>query len=326
LLSTLNVTRFPSTVKAQSTPTIFIDPAATNATSNSNFSVNINVTYVTDLCSWQVFIYYLKDVLQGAGYSEGPLLKSHGSTMFDGGYNNNYNATHGQLWMWCLRTWSGHGVDDAGTLGIATFKAQWGGSSPLSLDDTILGNSSAQGMSHTTQDGSVQVGSHDVGITSILSYKTAVGQGYGTTVNVTVKNKGTSPEEFNTTLYANTTSVQTDADTTLPDGQSTNVTLVWDTTGFTMGNYSISVNIPPVPYESNTTDNTMIDGIVLVTFPGDVDANFKVDMTDIMLILAAFGSGLGKPKYNPNCDIDNSLQIDMTDIMIALGNFGRHYP
>jgi len=56
--------------------------------------------------------------------------------------------------------------------------------------------------------------------------------------------------------------------------------------------------------------------------PGDLDGDGDVDLTDLSLLLAAFGSCLGDPDFDPNADLDNTLCVDLTDLSILLANFG----
>jgi hypothetical protein len=114
---------------------------------------------------------------------------------------------------------------------------------------------------------------------------------------------------------------------TLESGASTTLTFTWNTTGFDKGNYTISAYAWPVPGETDIEDNTLTDGWVIVTIPGDViEPYFKVDMGDIVTLCDAFGSKIGQPKYNPNYDINCDGKISMDDIMIAVEHFGQHYP
>jgi hypothetical protein len=178
---------------------------------------------------------------------------------------------------------------------------------------------------------------HDVGVTNVLASKTIVGQGCSLNVSVAAADPGGYPETFNLTVYANTTSIASQ-NVTLSTGDSTTITLTWTTTGFAYGNYTLSAYAWPVPGETNTANNNFTDGPVKVTITGDVDGDSKVDMTDLMLLLAGFGSRLGpdgnywhKPPcswcpHSPNLDLDNNGQIDMTDIFIALNSFGRYHP
>ncbi|MEM2702777.1 MAG: dockerin type I domain-containing protein, partial [Candidatus Bathyarchaeia archaeon] len=195
-------------------------------------------------------------------------------------------------------------------------------------DTKLLDNKDPpQQIPHTTTNGNVQViGIHDIATTNLTPLKTIVGQGYTMNINVTVANQGDFTETFNVTLYANTTEIVT-KEIILESGGSATITFAWNTTGFAKGNYTIWAYAWPVPGETNTEDNTKyFDEIVKVTIPGDVDGDFKVKMDDIMLLVKAFGSKIGQPKYDPNCDINYDGKISMDDIMIAVKNFGKHYP
>lgn len=59
---------------------------------------------------------------------------------------------------------------------------------------------------------------------------------------------------------------------------------------------------------------------------GDVNGDDRVDMSDVMILLDAFGSYPGRPRWNPDCDLNQDGRIDLADIVMALMNFGQHYP
>ena len=104
---------------------------------------------------------------------------------------------------------------------------------------------------------------HDIAVTNVVPSKTVVGQGYSLNINVTAANQGDYAETFNVTVYANTTSIATQT-VTLESGDSTTITFTWNTSGFAKGNYTISAYAQPVSGETDTADNTFIDGIVVV--------------------------------------------------------------
>jgi hypothetical protein len=331
VISAFNLASFPSLTKAQTTTTVYINPELTLTQLNTTFSVNISVSDVTDLCSWQAYIYYKNEILNAIGYSEGPFLKSYGPTLFDGGYNNNYNATHGEIWMYCLRTWSGKGVNGSGTLATVTFKAIIGGTTPLSLANTILGNSTAQRISHTTKDGLVEVAGKNIAVTSIIPGQTIVGQGYTMNINVTVANQGGQTETFNITIYANTTTIQT-RQVTLTNKTSTTITFTWNTTGFAYGNYTIWAYACPLPGETDIGDNNMTSIIqVHVGVPGNVWGNPNpppvydnvCNMRDVTYLILHFNTKPGSPNWDPNSDVNNDGVCNMRDVTIAILNFNQ---
>ena len=163
---------------------------------------------------------------------------------------------------------------------------------------------------------------HDVAIVKVEPLKAAVGQNCSTYIDVTVKNYGIFTETFSTTVYVNTTDLQTLA-VTLTNGSSTKLTFTWNTTDWSRGNYTIKAYTWPVPQETYVTDNELTDGTVRIIFPGDVNMDGKVDMRDIGIICNAFGSKRGQPGWNSNADINNDQLINMRDIGIACDNFGE---
>jgi hypothetical protein len=177
-------------------------------------------------------------------------------------------------------------------------------------------------------------GVHDVAVTNVTSSKAdcsigmpTVGQNYTLRVNVTVANLGTWNETFNVTAYANSTTVASQ-NITLANGTSTIVTLVWNTTGFTKSNYTISSAADIVPADANTTNNNMTDGMVLVTFTGDVTADRKVRVDDVLAVALRFGTNRDGPPnsngyhYDSNCDITDDDKIRIDDVLAAAQHFG----
>lgn len=56
---------------------------------------------------------------------------------------------------------------------------------------------------------------------------------------------------------------------------------------------------------------------------GDVNGDGRVDMSDVIILLNAFGSYLGHSRWNSAADMDQNLRIDMGDVTLALLNFGK---
>jgi hypothetical protein len=166
---------------------------------------------------------------------------------------------------------------------------------------------------------------HEIATMCVISSKTIVGQNYTVFVNVTLENKGNYTENFDVTLYANTTAIATQT-ITLTSGNSTTITFTWNTTGFAKGNYTISAYVWPVSGETDILDNTFIDGWVFVGLIGDVNADGIVDIADIYLIALAYGTTPGQPGYKPNLDINGDGIIDIADIYITALHYGETDP
>jgi parallel beta-helix repeat protein len=167
---------------------------------------------------------------------------------------------------------------------------------------------------------------HDIAVTNITTSKIVVGQGFTLSINVTVTNQGDYTETLNVTAYANATVIATLSNITLPSGNSTTLTILWNTTTTPKGNYTIKAHITPLPTETDTTDNTHIDGTVLVTIPGDVNGDRTVNMKDLYSCLTLrFGCDLGEECYVPNYDVNCDGKINMADIYTAVLHFGEEW-
>jgi hypothetical protein len=166
---------------------------------------------------------------------------------------------------------------------------------------------------------------HNIAVTNVTPSKTVVGQSYSLSIYVTVENQGDTLETFNVTIYTNTTSIATQT-ITLTSGSSTTITFTWNTSGFAKGNYTISAYATPVPGETDTTDNTLTDGWVVVTIPGDLNGDFRCNYKDLFILAVAYGSDPSKPNWNPNADINGDGRVNYKDLFILATNYGRTYP
>jgi hypothetical protein len=57
--------------------------------------------------------------------------------------------------------------------------------------------------------------------------------------------------------------------------------------------------------------------------PGDLDGDGDVDLTDLARLLAAYGSCVGDPDYDPAADLDGSGCVDLPDLAILLSHYGE---
>jgi len=169
-------------------------------------------------------------------------------------------------------------------------------------------------------------GLRDIAVTAVSPHKTIVGQGFTVTISVNLTNLGEQAEDFNITLYANLTAIQTET-LMLNAGESTSVAFTWNTTGYPKGNYTIMACIPPLPGENDTSNNLLYSTKpITLTMPGDINVDGTCDMKDIGLAARAFGATEANIRWNPIADVNNDLKVDMKDLGLIVIHFGERDP
>lgn len=147
--------------------------------------------------------------------------------------------------------------------------------------------------------------------------KTVVGQGYNLLFNVTMLNAGYTNETFNVTALVNTTIIGTEANVNVVNGTLVTLPFAWNTTGLTYGNYTLNV------FAGNASARSSI----VVTIPGDINGDFRVNLSDLVALVFAYGSNSSSPNWNPNADINgNGSSVDLTNLVILTQHYGQHYP
>ena len=165
----------------------------------------------------------------------------------------------------------------------------------------------------------------DVAVMNVTLSRNIVGRGYSLDINITVTNQGSKIQGFNVTVYANTAVIWKQT-IILTSENSTTITFTWNTASFDKGNYTLWAYVEPIEGETNTTNNQLVYGTLVVTIPGDVDGNFEVDIYDVTAICVCYDSKPGDPNYYPNCDLDGNGIIDIYDVTTACITYGQKYP
>ena len=162
-----------------------------------------------------------------------------------------------------------------------------------------------------------------------LRPKTIVGQGYSYSMQIQLANQGWDAQTTSVTAYVNSTLLGAFNDIGLSGREQTILNVVWQTSTYAKGNYTISVIATPVPDEVDTTDNNYTWTIHL-GFPGDVSSAIKgaydgkVDMRDIAYLVSLFNTRPSSSGWNPNADINDDLVVNMRDIAVAIANYNKH--
>jgi KaiC/GvpD/RAD55 family RecA-like ATPase len=105
-----------------------------------------------------------------------------------------------------------------------------------------------------------------VAILSVSPSTAEVNAGQQVNVTVVVKNKGTTTENFNVTVYFNSTILGTQSVVNLAPGTETTLVFAWNTAGLTEGGiYMIRAETSQILGETDTTDNNLSGGSVRIS-------------------------------------------------------------
>jgi hypothetical protein len=109
------------------------------------------------------------------------------------------------------------------------------------------------------------------------------------------------------------------AKTVLGEGSSMTIT----TTLEDQGRYNVTVNV--ILALNNTLLPYQIEPSTRRLFwsNGDVNKDGYIDLLDLSLIEAAFGSIPSDPNWNPDADLDQNLVVNTYDLAICGGNYGK---
>jgi parallel beta-helix repeat protein len=142
---------------------IYIEPnniQISENTSGQQFAINVSISRATNIYAYDFRLYYNSTILNGTSAIEGPFLKSAGDTLFNiKEFNDEYNSTHGRLWLYCTLLGPKPGAKGTGTLVTITFQTKpFNGSSILDLTETMLSDSYANPIFPQVIDGTVCLG------------------------------------------------------------------------------------------------------------------------------------------------------------------------
>jgi parallel beta-helix repeat protein len=167
-------------------------------------------------------------------------------------------------------------------------------------------------------------GQSDIGIKKFNCSRTIVPKGYNynLVLMIWLINYGEQAASFNITICCNSMTIATKTGVTLESRKSTCVSFQWNTAGLEISNYTITVYVSALEGEIDTKDNMAVSW-VKICIPGDVNGDRIVDMTDVGIVLRAYASKTGDPKWNANADVNCDNKVDMSDVGIALRNFNQ---
>lgn len=194
----------------------------------------------------------------------------------------------------------------------------WANATMVERDANVENNGFEDGMLR------IAVGVHDVAVKAVTVPKNAVGREQSMNITITVRNEGTFPEVINVTVYLDDTIIGAHA-TPIPPETDDEIDLrpkiPPELDDYV--NYTVRVEVSPVPGEEDIEDNTFVDGWIIITIPGDVDADKDVDLYDVVKICSVYGSKKGDLGYDPYFDVNGDEKIDLYDVVIACACYGE---
>lgn len=313
---------------------IYVYPASTETTLDSDFVVYVRMANVTDLYAWEFQLNYnpaILDVTSTAIVSGG--LNEPTQT-----FQSITNETTGLLW-WAVSTkyptLTGITYSDNSIFEIH-FHTIAAGTSNLHLSGTILSDSNGTRIGHTATDGTVTVSVvyiPDLTITSmnILNLNCSIyandtyvnGTTYYYPVEVTVHNSGNSkPGTFEVKLeaYWITGGMILEAQqeqllTSLAPGASAIINFTEMFNPKHTGYYRLTATADSrneIP-ESNETNNSLQNDNVPVTIVGDINGNHVVNILDASVIALSWGDTNADSWWNIKADLTHDGKIDILD-------------
>jgi thermitase len=216
----------------------------------------------------------------------------------------------------------GSGEKRSLTIVCDTTSMQPGNYEISAIADGITGETNIENNKFT--DGIVSVQSHDVAVVDVTPSRRWIFQGSSVNINVTIENKGSHAENVTVILYYNLTAnkiIGVQVISLLPS-ENQSVIYTWNTTGVQYcHNYTITA-VASIPFDSNPSDNTLVDGGIKVRILGDLNGDGVVDGSDLAIVAWSFGSFLNHSRWNADADINGDGVIDGSDLVVAARSFG----
>lgn len=257
---------------------------------DSTFNIDIRITQATELYAWSLKVSWDPALLDITKIEEGSFLSREGAykTIF----TTQIRQEEGYVCANCTLSGepSAASASGNGTLVVVTFLVKAGGTTALSLSDTMLLNYEGVGIPHAAKEGYFNNVLGDVAITSVRVSPDEVKAGDSVSITVIATNEGTITESFDVTVYYDGKSLGTLGISDLEYGAEKTLTFSWSTEGVAEGSYAIKAVASQVPWETDTDDNTYVYKYVTVT-PPEQPFPFMPTIAVIVVIIIAAVAG-----------------------------------
>lgn len=166
---------------------------------------------------------------------------------------------------------------------------------------------------------------HDVAILNMSCLNTVYND-WKPPVYVRVKNRGTVPESFNVTLYAEGLFGGTNRTSNLAAYAISTIKITWNTAGLTLlQNDTLTAIADTVAGETSTTDNTCTYGPILIILLGDVKFDRTINILDVVKVTGVYGLKTGDTNYNIMADLQLDGKIDILDVVKVTSRYAQKY-
>jgi PKD repeat protein len=191
----------------------------------------------------------------------------------------------------------------------------------------------SEGLWNTTTKIAVIKIIHDVAILN-MSCLNAVFSDWKTPVYVRVKNRGTVPETFNVTVYAEGHVGGTNRTNNLAAYATSIMNITWNTAGLTLPintttpltNDILTAIADTVSGETNTANNICTYGLIQIRFLGDINGDRKLNILDLVSVTTVYGSKVSYGNWKVIvADLYPDGKIDISDIVKLTANYGKKY-
>jgi len=159
LLTTALLVCIATTVAVRASPTTISlnPPEVEDLDLGESFTVNITVTDVTDLYSWDVYLTFDPEILNCTGFEEGPFLQQVATTTIWGQINNTAGfTTPGAILFDPAQGFPAEGATGSGVLATVTFTVKGRGVTTLHFERSKLNTVIARNtvpITHEATDG-----------------------------------------------------------------------------------------------------------------------------------------------------------------------------
>ena len=170
----------------------------------------------------------------------------------------------------------------------------------------------------------VDLSSSGITIVNVTSGQSFVEQGFSVNLTATVDNTGSSATTFNLTFCANNFPLNTQTVTLA--GQSSGAPYFdWNTTGFALGNYTLSAFAWSASEKTIVVYSYFVGGKILVTCPGDLTGHFKVDFRDLTAFVGAYIYYFRTGWCNPAADFCHTGKLNFLDVILFVAYYEEYY-